>query len=558
MIKNDMLVPYKEKPVDRPLPLSLLLKSDRAGHTFDAKVGFHKNVAEVDFSSMFPWIMHNKNVSADAMMCSEGPFEQVPGLPIKISHKFKGLVPLALKPILDRRMFYKRNPTTLNRKRAEALKYVLVTAYGYLRFREFKLGIASSHMATCAYAREILLQAAGLAEEKGFEVVHGIIDSMYLKRKDLSEEEVRELCREIEQLTGIPVSFEGLFKWIVFLPSINDAYRPLPARYFGAYAFGGVKARGIEVRQKNVPELVKKFQEKVLEEMSLHSTKKEIVEKVPDFCSMLREIISNLDNADASLLSCRVNVSKTSYANDIPQKRVIQRLKKKGIPVLPGQRLQFIFSRRGVVLLEEYKGNPDREYYARLLVRSLFVLLQPLGISVELIEELTGKEKQTRLPDFVTVTHHYIPLSKEYADNKGLSEHLLKKRLEKSGWIVWRGGSIHILRQEEIFPNVLKKYSLLRKLMDPVLFETLEYFSSTHHGMPDFLCFRNGMFKFVECKFRHEQLSDRQKKCIARLQNLGFTVEVHKLVDHQTKLRLAQVNIATNDKKVLEKQCALR
>ena len=61
--------------------------------------------------------------------------------------------------------------------------------------------------------------------------------------------------------------------------------------------------------------------------------------------------------------------------------------------------------------------------------------------------------------------------------------------------------------------------------------------------MPDFVCYRNGEFKFVECKFKHEPLSKKQKKCIKRLQKMGFKVEIHKLVGPETKAReIEQIN----------------
>lgn len=75
--------------------------------------------------------------------------------------------------------------------------------------------------------------------------------------------------------------------------------------------------------------------------------------------------------------------------------------------------------------------------------------------------------------------------------------------------------------------------------------------------MPDFLCYRDGVFKFVECKLQYECLSERQKKCISKLQSLGFLVEVHKLVDERTKIRSAFVDLSSSDKLIIERQLKL-
>lgn len=154
------------------------------------------------------------------------------------------------------------------------------------------------------------------------------------------------------------------------------------------------------------------------------------------------------------------------------------------------------------------------------------------------------------------VLHEYVPMKKKYARRQGLSERQLKKRLEGQGWTVWRGGSINITRNDEVYPNVRRKYELLNSLLGEAL-EYLQYLCHIHHGMPDFICYREGMFKFVECKLEHEQLSERQKICILRLQEMGFIVEVHKLVADCTKTRKALVNLQDGSKDILEKQMKL-
>jgi hypothetical protein len=155
------------------------------------------------------------------------------------------------------------------------------------------------------------------------------------------------------------------------------------------------------------------------------------------------------------------------------------------------------------------------------------------------------------------VKHIYIPITKQYKSNKQLSEKQIKKRLEKDGWEVWRGGYLQCTRYSELYPNVEKKYSRVPLLLGKAL-ECLQYLSVVHHGMPDFFCHRKGIIKFVECKLGHEQLSKAQKKAIERIQELGIKVEVHKLVYGCTKIRTANVNLRNGEKKIIEKQERLK
>lgn len=151
----------------------------------------------------------------------------------------------------------------------------------------------------------------------------------------------------------------------------------------------------------------------------------------------------------------------------------------------------------------------------------------------------------------------YIPIKRTYKTNKGLSEKLIKNRLIKQGWEVWRGGFLHATRREEIYSNVESKYRKLDFLSKDKL-EYLQYLSRIHHGMPDFFCKRYDEYKFVECKLGNEQLAEIQKKCIKILILKGFKVEVHKLAFHSTKIREAIVNIYSNEKQIIEKQERLK
>jgi len=155
------------------------------------------------------------------------------------------------------------------------------------------------------------------------------------------------------------------------------------------------------------------------------------------------------------------------------------------------------------------------------------------------------------------VKYVFVPLAIP-KNRRGFAEKALKKRLEKNGWSVWRAGLIGMENPYPEYPAVAKKYQQLHLLLKkycPRHLEQLHYINAVHHGLPDFICMRNNKFLFVECKLVYESLSKKQKKCIALLQRLGFSVEVHKVVDERTKTRIAFWH---QDKKIIvERQSAL-
>ncbi len=174
-------------------------------------------------------------------------------------------------------------------------------------------------------------------------------------------------------------------------------------------------------------------------------------------------------------------------------------------------------------------------------------------------EDLAMPADQTQLSEFSQTRFIYIPIGNyPYVSKSGLSERQLRKRLVKQGWEVWRGGNIGILRRnDELYPVVREKYSRLCAFIEcsfsREMLECLQYLCY-HHGMPDFICKRRKDWKFVECKLGHEQLSKRQKLCIKKLQELGFAVEVHKLVEACTKTKISAVDIMTGEKRWIEKE----
>ena len=67
--------------------------------------------------------------------------------------------------------------------RYSALKWILVTSFGYLGFNNAKFGRIDAHIAVCAFDRKILLDTTKIAEQNGFRVLHGIVDSVWLQKK---------------------------------------------------------------------------------------------------------------------------------------------------------------------------------------------------------------------------------------------------------------------------------------------------------------------------------------------------------------------------------------
>ena len=149
---------------------------------------FHEDVYELDFASLYPNIICQHNLSPETVRCRCCESENVPELGYSVCVR-DGYLPEVLQPIIDDRAAMKRrlreeNSSTTERERVsgqvDALKWILVSCFGYQGFSNAKFGRIEVHEAINAHARDILLTAKERLEEGGWRVLHGIVDSVWV------------------------------------------------------------------------------------------------------------------------------------------------------------------------------------------------------------------------------------------------------------------------------------------------------------------------------------------------------------------------------------------
>ncbi len=273
-VQDGILIPWRKgEPEHFKSPWTLFV-ADKGGLTYTPPVGAYEQVAEIDFASMYPAIMVRHNISPETVLCPccQEDGIRVPEIGYHICRKRHGLVPRTLAPLLERRLRYKtlrKTATTPEERerydhRQNAIKWALVTCFGYLGYKNARFGKVEAHEAVTAYGREALLQAKETAEGRGYRMLHALTDSMWLEGGSMAESVLEGLCDEITAETGILMSLEGVYRWLHFLPSRQRKGVGVPNRYFGVFEDGTLKARGIMARRRDTPAYVKDAQRAVL------------------------------------------------------------------------------------------------------------------------------------------------------------------------------------------------------------------------------------------------------------------------------------------------------
>jgi len=274
-------------------------------------------------------------------------------------------------------------------------------AIGYLGFKNARFGRIDAHIATCAFSRQILRKAVAIAESRGFKLIHGIVDSMWLKKPGAAPVEYEDLCREIEAQLHFPIGFEGLYKWIVFLNSHTNPRIPVLNRYYGALQDGKLKLRGIDIRRHDTPGIVRRCQSDMLALFAHARNSEEFKALIPEALTLVRSYADMIRDGAVPIseltIEKRLSKNPSEYRNMVPQAIAAQHLDREGGEVHAGQAVNYIatYDRSRItenralpaeLVNENY--SIDSEWYINRLVASTINMLLPFEfISLRLTKQ---------------------------------------------------------------------------------------------------------------------------------------------------------------------------
>src|SRR6266568_4558172 len=139
--KKDVLIPWNKNQPEELKDSEELVNADRGGFIYGPATGIHDQVGELDFTSLYPTLMRDKNLSGETVNCKcclTSPY-RVPELDYNICNRQIGIVPQSLDILLKRRKSYKKQnretrdeeTRTLYDQRQSALKWILVCCLSY-------------------------------------------------------------------------------------------------------------------------------------------------------------------------------------------------------------------------------------------------------------------------------------------------------------------------------------------------------------------------------------------------------------------------------------------
>ena len=395
-IERDVLIPWNKWTPETFKDVRQLHDADRGGFIMDPEVGFHEDVSELDFSSLYPYIMCEYNISPDTILCDcHAERADIPGLGYNVCDD-RGFLVDVLEPLLEQREDAKaavrhaadEDAVRDERAIAGAIKWVLVSCFGYQGYRNAKFGRIECHEAINAVAREIFLRSKRRLESHGWRVVHGIVDSIWVTAEDKEATPLDVIIEEITADVEITLDHEADYDWVVFVPR-RGSDRGALTKYVAKRPDGSFKLRGIEARQRSTPSFIAETQRDLLDTLDRTRDPAAVVDRARRHVRQLRD---GAVPPEELLITRRVSKPVDAYSQDTVAVAALRRTIEAGVPKRPGESVRFVViddnasGTARVRLPFESPTDYDAAYYARLLWRATESVVSPLGWDKERIE----------------------------------------------------------------------------------------------------------------------------------------------------------------------------
>ena len=349
-LRRSVAVPFRKRDAEGNRNISDLRACDKGGMIFQPEPGVYEKVHQIDFTSLYPSIIVKYNLSPETI---EHP-------------EIRGFLCTVLSSLLSLRIETKRlKKIDSNYVGVDSvLKWMLVTCFGYTGYRNAKFGQIQVHERITAISRELLMQIKELAEGMNFEVLHGIVDCLWVKGEPISS-----FKETVERETGILTEVDT-YDWIAFLPMADGsgAYN----RYFGRLSTGKMKIRGVMARKGDTPEYVNKMQRELFEIIGQACSQEELQKIEPKAREVQRRYMDGLKGVDVQELAIHRRVSKLKYSHRCAEASAVQAHVNQGITLAPGMEIGYVVkdAKNWEVEPKRSASEFDAGYYGKLLEKA--------------------------------------------------------------------------------------------------------------------------------------------------------------------------------------------
>ncbi|PSG99775.1 MAG: DNA polymerase [Nanohaloarchaea archaeon SW_4_43_9] len=378
------------------------------GFVYTPDPGLYENIAVLDFKSLYPTVLVSHNISPDTLNLEEcsDRFE-LDEFDYDFCQDSQGFFPELVEELVEDRSRLKEKMNDLDKdssehqnldNRQQAEKILANSFYGYLGYNGARWYSRECAEATTYLGRQYIQDTIDIAEDKGFEIVYGDTDSVFLKGENIREnmdsflEKVNSDLPEFMQL-----EFEGFFERGFF--TSTDSGEGAKKKYALIGERGEMKITGFEQVRRDWSPIAKKAQKQVL---------KQVLENdVDEAVEIAKQIVERLREGEVPVEELRIyttlNKKPENYESTAPHVEAARKAIKDGIDISPGSTISYIITRGGGSISQrarvlEQAESYDADYYIENQV--LPVVMRVLKVFGYTEGQLRGKGKQSGLGKF--------------------------------------------------------------------------------------------------------------------------------------------------------------
>ncbi|MEM2227396.1 MAG: DNA polymerase domain-containing protein [Candidatus Bathyarchaeia archaeon] len=375
-----------------------MYQSYKGGVVLSPKPGLHKNIAVLDFASMYPNLMILYNVSPDTLVSSNELNENVFSIP-EVEHKFRkeppGLYKIVFLNLLTERKKINEQlkqlpPESIEYKllkeRSKAIKIITNACYGYAGWigaRWYSKEVAES---ATALGRKAIKEVMQIAEEEDLKVIYSDTDSIFVENLP---EKIKKLQEKTLSRIGVEIKIDKIYKKIVF----TEAKK----KYAGLTQGNTIDIVGMEAVRGDWVNIAKLTQRKILEIMLIE----ENLEKALDY---LKNLIKKLRKEKGELkdfiLWKTLTKPISEYEVKAPHIEAAKKLIQKGWRLTPGDKIGYIIVKGSGKLYE--KAEPYEFANIEDIDIEYYIFHQVIPVSSRILKVFGIPEK--RLIDLATTS----------------------------------------------------------------------------------------------------------------------------------------------------------
>ena len=368
------------------------------GHVLEPVTGLHDNVWVFDFKSLYPSVMRTFNMDPLGFVADPEPGDDT----IRTSsgaafRRDEAILPRMLDRLSAAREAAKRADDAVA---SQAIKILMNSFYGVLGTPACRFHNTAIANAITGQGRYFLLWCKAWFEDRGFEVLYGDTDSLFVRSGEpdparaqaLGEVLVAEvdaaladhIGREWRVESRLELEFEKLYTRL-FLPSVRHGAAGARKRYAGVVAGAAeVDFTGMEVVRRDWTELAKVVQRELYARLFGNRP-------VDDYLAGVVRAVRAGELDDALVYRKGLRKRLADYDRNTPPH--VAAARKSRTP--PGRLVSYVITLAGPEPLDNRTAELDREHYVEKQVRPVAEpVLETLGLE---FENVIGDDTQLTL-----------------------------------------------------------------------------------------------------------------------------------------------------------------